>query len=355
MQKYLFSPKVRLFFLIFGFISLILLRQIISAFGVSLGYLYVTLISLAGFWFGIIGGLIAALVSSIIFLVETSLFKNWAARDIVFQGLFLRVLVYFIAGIVLGYLSWLADKRKKEIIELSKSKNKFIGIAAHDLRNPISVIRDCSVLLSDGAEILSEQKKQKFIDIIKRSSTFMLVLINDLLDISQIESGKLSLELKACDYVKFINEVVDFNRFLADKKKVTIKVVSEGDLPVVELDRAKMTQLVNNLIGNAIKYTYPETTITVNIKMEDTSIVTNIIDQGPGLSPEDKDNIFCEFYKGKVMPVGKEEHKSTGLGLAIAKKIIEGHDGSIGVTSELGQGAVFYFLIPIGKRGNKNE
>ena len=355
MQKNIFLQKSRVPLLIAGFLSLIFLRQIMGAFGVSLGYMYITLISLAGFWFGVIGGIIVAFIASVIFIIETSFFRDWPAREIVLNGLLLRVLVYFTSGIVLGYLSWFADKQKKEIIELNESKNKFIGIAAHDLRNPIAVIRDCAGLLSDGAESLSEQKRQKFIGMIKRSSTFMLALINDLLDISLIESGELSLDLKSYDYVEFVNEVVDFNRFWRIRKKLILKLFLKVFFPLVKIDKEKMMQLIDNLIGNAIKYTDPETIITIKIKKEDAFIVTNIIDHGPGLSPEDKEKIFCEFYKGKVMPSGNDEHKSTGLGLAIAKKIIEGHGGSIGVSSELGKGADFYFLIPIEKKGKQNE
>jgi signal transduction histidine kinase len=348
-----YEKFIKISILATGFVSLVILRQFAGAFAVSLGYLYVTLISIGGFWFGITGGISVASLASVILFAETNLFREWPARDIVVKGILLRLIVYFIAGIAMGYLAQREEQQKKEIINLNKVKNNFIGIAAHDLRNPISVIRDCSILLDDNPGNFSEQQKKRFIDIIKRSSVFMLSLINDLLDLSRIEAGKLSLNRKPCDYSVLMEEVISYNEFLAAKKKVDINLIRENRIPDVILDKEKISQVLNNIIGNAIKYTYSDTAITVSIRNDGKNVLTNIVDQGPGLTEEDARNIFKEFYKGSAKMTGQSEHESTGLGLAIAKKIVEGHGGRIWIQNTAGNGASFYFSIPLAPPGFK--
>jgi len=353
LRRIVYSNKFRISLLTFGFLFLVGLRQAIGTFGVSLGYVYVVLISLAGFWFGLRGGIIAAFAGSIVFITEVSFFGGWPARDVVFRGMPLRFSVYFLAGIVMGYLADLAETRSRQLEELNELKNKFVGIAAHDLRNPIAVIHDCASMLGNEKMALPEEKRKRLIEIIERSSKYMLNLINDLLDIAKIEAGKVELNLTSVDYVDFARENIEFNRVFAGKKNVDIEFVCAPGVPPVVFDREKITQVFNNIISNAVKYTYPDTRITVEIKLDGEAVVTSVKDRGQGIPEADLGRVFKEFYRGSSRPIGMAESDSTGLGLAIAKKIIESHGGKISVKSDPGKGATFYFTLPAGEKGNK--
>ena len=172
----------------------------------------------------------------------------------------------------------------------------------------------------------------------------MLHLIDDLLDFSTIESGKLELELHEADYWRLVNENIALNKVFADKKNIGITVTGEfKNIPLL-FDHGKMEQVLNNLISNAIKYSFPQTEITVKVSQEENFMRTEVMDQGQGIPKEELGKLFSPFVKTSVKTTAGE--KSTGLGLAIVKKIVEGHGGLIGVTSEVGKGSNFYFTLP---------
>lgn len=237
------------------------------------------------------------------------------------------------------------EKQRIKLEELNRLKNEFLGIAAHDLRNPIAIVKMYSdFLLQQGAENLSAQQIE-FLKKINKNSEFMLNLLEDLLDVSKIEAGKLELKLTPGDYVTFVKNNIEPNRALASQKGIQINMTAVTPLPDIIFDKDKMEQVLNNLISNAIKYSFPNTTINVRIFKENDSVITEVIDQGQGIPPEEIPNLFKEFHKTSVKATGGE--KSTGLGLAIVKKVIEGHQGKIGVSSEVGKGSTFYFSLPL--------
>jgi signal transduction histidine kinase len=329
-----------------AFVLLEILRFFAGAFGVSLGYLYVTVVSLAGFWFGPSGGVIAAIAASTIFLFEVNMFSGWPGREIVVNGLLLRLFVYFLSGGVMGYLALRDRKKNERLEELDSIKNSFLGMAAHDLRNPLSVIRDSSSFLISSGGKMGPEKSRRFLVMIKRSSEFMLHIVNDLLDVSRIESGKLHLELSLCEYPVLVRENIEFNSLFAEKKGITIRSSFSGELPGVYIDREKIFQVLNNLIGNSIKYCPHGSAIDVNVRFSGNRIITEVSDNGKGIPEKELRNIFLEFYR----PVSKRDgaaEVSSGLGLAIVKKIIEGHGGEIEARSEEGKGALFIFTIPV--------
>jgi signal transduction histidine kinase len=233
------------------------------------------------------------------------------------------------------------EEQNKILKSLNEQKNEFLGIAAHDLRNPIGVIQGFSELLE---EELDDEFKV-YTGIITKESSKMLNLLNDYLDISKIEAGKLDLLKNDIDYISFVEQNLKMNEFLAQNKK--IKIIGDFEIPslTLSIDNEKIDQVLNNLIGNAIKYSYPESTIIVKVFKEKNQIITQVIDRGQGIPENEIDGIFNPFKQTSIKPTGGEN--SHGLGLAIVKKIIEGHNGSIGVTSELGVGSVFYFTIPL--------
>ncbi len=237
------------------------------------------------------------------------------------------------------------EMNKRRLEELNAVKNEFLGIAAHDLRNPISEIMMASSILQKYAKNLQPTEKEELLKMINRSSTFMSKLVNDLLDVAKIESGRLELEKTVTNYNEFIEECLKLNRLFAKEKKITIDFIPEPKITNIQFDRNQLKQVMNNLISNALKFSPQGRHITVKVEKEGNTIVTKVIDEGPGIPAEEIPTLFKPFQRTSV-PIPKGE-RSTGLGLAIAKKIVERHEGQIGVTSQVGKGSIFYFTLPL--------
>ncbi len=244
----------------------------------------------------------------------------------------------------LKYARDLLAKQNEKLKQLNDVKNEFLGMAAHDLRNPIgSITTTLSYILEYLNSNLSE-KQVKFLRNIEKAGKYMNVLLNDLLDLTAIESGKLTLRLTEEDYINFLKENISLNQMLADKKAITIDFNYEDNISYITFDRDKITQVMNNLISNAVKFSHGDTRITVDIKRGEDCIITSVIDQGQGIPEKELPYIFKEFHRSTVKATDGE--KSTGLGLAITKKIVEGHGGKIGVESKVMEGSRFYFTLP---------
>jgi signal transduction histidine kinase len=244
-------------------------------------------------------------------------------------------LLYFIEELIKEH-----DGQNQLLMDLNEQKNEFLGMAAHDLRNPIGVIQGFSELLEEQVD----GELKEYASMISKESSKMLQLLNDLLDISKIEAGKLDLKATKTNYIELVKQNIKINNFIAHKKN--IKIVSDFETThlVLEIDEGKIEQVLNNLLSNATKYSYPNSKIVVRIFREDNQIVTQVIDQGQGIPEKEIEGIFNPFKKTSIHPTGNES--SHGLGLAIVKKIIEGHQGTVGVISKIGEGSVFYFKLP---------
>jgi len=271
-----------------------------------------------------------------------------AIKEIKYLRYTTRYISYDGSEMILAIVDDITDieTQKLKFEELNEQKNKLLGMAAHDLRNPISVVNMYSnFILEDLSDNLSDQQKD-FIGEINDASKFMLTLLSDILDISKIGAGRLELESKTHDYKAFLEHNVKLNRVLAEKKKINLVVEYETTAANLKFDKNKLEQVLNNLISNAVKYSHSDTKVIINVTSPDGSfLVTKVIDQGQGIPSEELDKIFNEFNKISVKSTAGE--KSTGLGLAISKKIVEGHGGKIGVESRVGEGSVFYFALPL--------
>jgi PAS domain S-box-containing protein len=237
-------------------------------------------------------------------------------------------------------------QKNTQLIELNAVKNQLLGMAAHDLRNPLSVVSTASAfLLDDAGRLLPEAKRTDFLRRINFSSEFMLKMIDDLLDVARIEAGKLDLKLEDGDLCCLIEENLTMNRMLAKKKDIRLDFASERGLPLFRFDRGKVEQVLNNLISNALKFSEPGTAVTVQASRVNGSVVVSVRDHGQGIPAEELDKLFKPFSKTSVRGTGGE--RSTGLGLAICRKIVEGHHGRIWAESEVGKGSVFSFSLPV--------
>jgi signal transduction histidine kinase len=250
-------------------------------------------------------------------------------------------------------VSQLADQKKaieqqnEELKRLNGVKNTFIGIAAHDLRNPISNLRLGMEILTETQTWQGEMDREEFLalymDTVDRQTSHMLSLLNDLLDISQIESGRLSLKLESIDAAPFLEEILRPHVQAALIKNIS---VSLDPRPVGKLvgDPMRLRQVLDNLVSNAVKYSPERSCVRVWAVEYDNEWRFYVQDQGPGVTDEDRRKLFQDFARGSARPTGGE--KSTGLGLAISKRVVEAHGGKIGVDAAPEGGSVFWFTIP---------
>jgi PAS domain S-box-containing protein len=239
----------------------------------------------------------------------------------------------------------IAQKNAK-LAELNEFKNQLLGMAAHDLRNPLSVIYAASSFLADpGAQSLPAEKRQDFLFRIKNNSEFMAQLIEDLLDFAAIESGKVSLSQKTTDLAEFVRRNVEQNRMLAERKGITVSYETGETLPPVAVDRFRIDRVLNNLIGNAVKFSATGSPVTVATRRNNGSIVVSVRDLGPGIPAEELDRLFKPFSRTSVKSTGGE--RGTGLGLAISKETVEAHGGRVWVESVVGRGSTFSFSLPV--------
>jgi signal transduction histidine kinase len=230
-------------------------------------------------------------------------------------------------------------KKNAELENLNNEKNRWLGMAAHDLRSPLGVILSYSTFLDEEAGPTLSEEHREFVTTIKEMSEFMLSLINDILDVSRIESGNLNLKLQLADLGEVVRRNVTRNRVLAEKKRIHMRLAVESSLPAVMVDTGKIEQVMNNLLSNAVKFSHAETEIQVRLQREGEEAVLTIADQGQGIPAEDLDKLFRPFSRTRVRSTGGES--STGLGLSIVRRIVEGHGGRVSVSSEIGKGSTF--------------
>jgi len=235
------------------------------------------------------------------------------------------------------------SKKNMELGELNNLKNQFLGMAAHDLRNPLGIMINYSEFLEEDKENFTEEQTD-FIKKIKSLSTFMLGMVTELLDVTAIEAGSINLNLEQTDLVSLVESNVQLNKALAEKKSISLNFQSKVQSFLLSLDKGKIDQVVSNLITNAIKYSNPETEVAVFIEKNETEAIISVKDQGQGIEKDELQLLFKPFQRTSVKSTGGE--KSTGLGLFIVRRIIEAHNGSIRVESEVGKGSTFFVALP---------
>lgn len=234
------------------------------------------------------------------------------------------------------------QKKNSELKRLNDMKNAFLGVAAHDLRNPISNIQLAVSLMMDNRFDIPEDEQQAMFAEITSQTHYMLNLLDELLDISQIESGKFSLDLKPIELGDFLQDIVQRHNRLAGVKGTSVHL---GPVPAGSAlaDPMRLQQIMDNLVSNAVKYSPEKSDILVYTEKTEDEWRVCVQDEGPGLTEDDQQRLFKDFVRLSAKPTGGE--KSTGLGLAITKRVIKAHGGQIGVESTVGKGATFWFTL----------
>ena len=238
-------------------------------------------------------------------------------------------------------------QKNEELRQLNEQKNYFLGIAAHDLRNPLgSILTTSKFLLGRNYENLTDIQLE-LLGMIRSGSDFMLSLVNDLLDVSAIESGKLNLQFEAMNVHELVRKNFSRNEIMAKQKNIQLELASSEQIKTITtfVDKNKFEQVMDNLISNAIKFSPEESAIEIGLEMKGDKIHIYVKDNGQGIPKEEQGKIFHAFEKTSVMPTAGE--KSTGLGLAITQKIVNAHGGDINVDSTEGCGSTFHIYLPI--------
>jgi signal transduction histidine kinase len=235
------------------------------------------------------------------------------------------------------------------LYEMNLLKSDFLATMSHELRTPLNSILGFSEVLA-GIESMDDKQK-RYVQNIQKSGKTLLEMINDILDLAKIESGKMVVRLTEFRLPQIIAAQADMARPLAERKNIDLELNLDPDLPPMLQDQARVQQIVNNLLSNAIKFTPEGGRVTITAAREaDDSLVLRVIDKGVGIAEEDQQVIFEKFRQGKMsVPTGDimtREYSGSGLGLSIVKELCKLLGGQVTVASELGKGSTFTVRLP---------
>ena len=229
------------------------------------------------------------------------------------------------------------DKRRHAEL-LAQAREDVLGVVAHDLRNPLNLIQMTAELMID--EELPLQKRKEMLDIAIRAAKQMNRLIDDLLDTVRLQAGRLSLDVEEVSVQAIMKQAEETYRPLAQRRHLHFET-APLDGAMVRADPARVSQIVGNLIGNAIKFSREDGSVKLCAKSEEKQVVFQVVDDGPGISPDSMSHLFDNFWQAR-----KNDRRGVGLGLAIVKELVEAHGGKIWVESQVDHGSTFSFSLP---------
>ena len=232
------------------------------------------------------------------------------------------------------------DKMYGEAERIIDAREEILRIVAHDLRNPLNTISMATDLLTEDAG--QDRARISQLGIIKRSGERMNRLIQDLLSVTTIEAGRLSIAPRKVAINDILHEACELLEPIAKEKSIQLTVNAAADLPPVRADSARLLQVFSNLVGNAVKFTQSGGAITLSAVRDDGRVQCSVADNGPGIPAGQIPRLFGKFWQAK-----RGDGRGVGLGLAIARGIVEAHGGTITVDSEEGKGTVFTFSVPV--------
>jgi PAS domain S-box-containing protein len=241
-------------------------------------------------------------------------------------------------------------RSKEDAERATRFKDQFLSTMSHELRTPLSAILGFSELIADGRYGTLNARQRRYADNINKSGKHLLRLINDILDLSKIEAGRLELVTENVHLGSAFGEALSVMRPLADRKLQHLSQAAEKGL-YVRVDATRFKQVLLNLLGNAVKFTPEGGHIQLMATLEEDRVRIQVRDSGPGISADEQKRIFEAFYR---LPTPGEATEGTGLGLAITQRLVELHGSRLCLESELGKGSSFYFLLPIAKDAAKS-
>jgi two-component system sensor histidine kinase/response regulator len=231
----------------------------------------------------------------------------------------------------------LLEQKSKELKEVNEALKSMTEMIVHDLKNPLSNIIMFSKHLE--SKLLSEERIKKTAALINNSSNHMAKMVENLLEITKIEAGKMVTEIEDFDLLPVVRDTLsDFSENAA-KKSISINFNENGTSYFIQADKTKTREVLENLISNALKFSPAEKSVFIDLKFSGKNIILSVRDEGPGLTDDDKKQLFRKFSRLSAHPTGGEH--TTGLGLSIVKKLMEAMNGDISCESEYGKGACF--------------
>jgi signal transduction histidine kinase len=236
------------------------------------------------------------------------------------------------------------EEKGRQLESASKHKSQFLANMSHELRTPLNAILGYTELILDNIYGEVGEKVRDVLVRLEKSGRHLLALINDVLDLSKIEAGQLTLALSDYSMKEVVQTVLTAVESLAAEKRLALKVAMASELPLGHGDERRIGQVLLNLVGNAIKFTEVGE-VRVEVSASDGAFRVAVADTGPGIAPEDQEKIFQEFQQ--VDSSSTRKKGGTGLGLSIAKRIVEMHGGRIWVESSPGNGSIFWFTLPV--------
>jgi PAS domain S-box-containing protein len=234
--------------------------------------------------------------------------------------------------------------QNERLRELDRLKDEFIALVSHELRTPLTSIRGYTELLLDGEAGKLTSDQRQFLGVVERNAHRLLHLVGDLLFLAQVEAGKLVLDIGALDLGNVASESVETARPQAEAKDITLTLAT-GPVPLIAGDRARIAQLLDNLVSNAIKFTPEGGRVDVRVRALKQRAVLEVRDSGMGIPAGEEEFLFQRFFRTSTAT--EQAIQGTGLGLAISKAIVEAHAGRITVTSEEGEGTTFRVTLPL--------
>jgi len=227
-----------------------------------------------------------------------------------------------------------------EAQQATRARDDVLAVVAHDLRNPLNTVSMAVSLMLETTPLERVQERRQ-VEIVRRAADRMNRMIQDLLDVKKMESGRLTIDVRLEPPSALINDTIDMLRPLASGSTIRLDTNIDDNLPLVHADASRVQQVLSNLVGNAVKFTPRNGRITVCAERIDGEVRFGVIDTGPGIPAEQLPHIFGRFWQAQT-----SDRRGIGLGLAIAKGIVEAHNGRIWVESHVGLGSTFYFTLP---------
>jgi signal transduction histidine kinase/putative methionine-R-sulfoxide reductase with GAF domain len=236
------------------------------------------------------------------------------------------------------------EEKSRELEVASRHKSEFLANMSHELRTPLNAVIGFSEVLSERMFGELNEKQAEYVQDINASGTHLLSLINDILDISKIEAGRMELDLSNFDLPNVVDTAVLLTRERAGRRGIVLRVEKDEQLGPIRGDERKIKQVLLNLLSNAIKFTPDGGRIDVRAKLVNATVEISISDTGIGIAPEDQEAVFEEF---RQVGTANTKVEGTGLGLALSRKFVELHGGKIWVKSQVGAGSTFTFTLPV--------
>jgi len=248
----------------------------------------------------------------------------------------------------LEQLSRRLELTNQELSRLNSMKSKFLSMVVHDLRTPLTTIQGFSQILARGMD----PRRREFVQHIQTATERMNSLMSDLTDLAVIEAGRLKMSMQPFDFCAMVRELLAGSALVAREKGVELSVAEMPESVWVVGDRLRLSQVLQNLVNNAVKFTPAGGKVWVRMRVEADRLLVQVRDTGPGIHPSERKAIFEKFYQSAHLKDEKVKRQGWGLGLSIASEVVGAHRGTIGVESPgLGKGATFYFKIPLTQPG----